>query len=120
MIRIIKAIFTIAVITMLAPVALACDYPERVSIPKGKSASKEEMVAGQRGVKKFMADMEVYLACIEEEDEQNRAGIEEPDPIVEAQRDEMLVKKHNAAVDDMEKVAAAFNEEVRAYKAQGN
>lgn len=120
MIRFIKAICILATVTILAPVALACDYPERVSIPKGNSASKEEMVAGQRGVKKFMADMEAYLACIEEEDEQNRAGIEEPDPIVEAQRDEMLVKKHNAAVEDMEKVAAAFNEEVRAYKAKGD
>ncbi len=120
MIRFIKAICSIAVVTILAPVALACDYPERISIPNGNSASKEEMVAGQKGVKKFMADMEIYLDCINEEDEQNRAGIEEPDPIVEAQRDEMLVKKHNAAVDDMEKVAAAFNEEVRDYKAQGD
>jgi len=33
-----------------------------------------------------------------------------------AQREEMLVKKHNAAVEDMEKVAARFNEEVRDYK----
>lgn len=119
MIRFITAICTIVVLSS-APLALACDYPERVSIPNGKNASKDEMVAGQRGVKKFMADMEAYLACIEEEDEQNRAGIEEPDPIVEAQRDEMLVKKHNAAVEDMEKVAAAFNEEVRAYKNRGD
>jgi hypothetical protein len=119
MIRFIKASCTIAVI-FWGPLALACDYPERTSIPNGNTATKDEMVAGQKGVKKFMADMETYLACIEEEDAQNRAGIEEPDPIVEAQRDEMLVKKHNAAVEDMEKVAAAFNEEVRAYKAQGD
>lgn len=102
----------------IAPVALACDYPEHTTIPNGKSATKDEMVAGQRGVKKFMADMEEYLACIEEEDKQDRAGIEEPDPIVDAQRDEMLVKKHNAAVEDMEKVAAQFNDEVRTYKAR--
>ena len=119
MIKFIKASCTIAVI-IFAPAALACDYPERVEMPHGNSASKDEMVAGQRGVKKFMADMEVYLACIEEEDKENRAGIEEPDPIVEAQRDEMLVKKHNAAVDDMETVAAAFNEEVRVYKARSD
>ena len=117
MIRIIEASCIIAVI-IFAPTALACDYPQRISIPNGSSATKDEMVAGQRGVKKFMADMEEYLACIEEEDKRNRAGIEEPDPIVEAQRDEMLVKKHNAAVDDMEKIAAKFNEEVRTYKAR--
>lgn len=118
MFKFIEAGSTIAII-LFAPAVLACDYPERVSIPNGNSATKEEMVAGQKGVKKYMADMEAYLACIEEEDEQRRAGIEEPDPIVEAQRDEMIVKKHNAAVEEMERVAAHFNEEVRAYKAQG-
>ena len=115
MIKLIKASCTIAVI-IFAPTALACDYPQRIEIPNGSSATKDEMVAGQSGVKKFMADMEKYLKCIEDEDNRNRAGIEEPDPIVEAQRDEMLVKKHNAAVEDMEKVAALFNDEVRSYK----
>jgi hypothetical protein len=117
MIRFIKASCTLAVI-FFAPAALACDYPERVNVPNGSDATKDEMVTGQRGVKKFMADMETYLACIEEEDKRVRAGIEEPDLIVDAQRDEMLVKKHNAAVEDMEKVAAEFNEEVRTYKAR--
>ncbi len=115
MTKFIKASCSIAVI-IFAPAALACDYPERITIPNGSDATKDEMVSGQRGVKKFMADMEIYLTCIEEEDKQNRAGIEDPDPIVEAQRDEMLIKKHNAAVDDMETVAARFNEEVRSYK----
>ena len=117
MIRLIKASCTIAVI-IFVPAALACDYPQRISIPSGSSATKDEMVAVQKDVKKFMAAIEEYLACIEDEDEQNRAGIEEPDLMVEAQRDEMLIKKHNAAVDDMEKVAARFNEEVRSYKAR--
>ena len=115
MIKLIRASCTITVI-LFAPIALACDYPEHTTIPNGNNATKEEMIVGQRGVKKFMADMEDYLACIEEEDKLDRAGIEQPDPIVEAQRDEMLFKKHNAAVEDMEKVAARFNEEVRTYK----
>ncbi len=117
MIRFIKASYVIAII-IFAPAALACDYPQRLSIPNGSNATKDEMIAGQKAVKKFMADMEEYLACIEDEDKQNRAGIEEPDPIVEAQRDEMLVKKHNAAIEDMEKIAAQFNEQVRSYKAR--
>ena len=117
MTRFIKVTCTIAAI-IFAPAALACDYPNRITIPNGSSASKDEMVTGQRGVKKFMADMEAYISCIEEEDKKVRAGIEEPDPIVEAQRDEMLIKKHNAAVEDMEKIAAQFNEEVRTYKAR--
>lgn len=117
MIRFTKATCTIAAI-LFVPAALACEYPERASIPNGNDATKEEMIAGQRSVKQYMADMEAYLACIQEEDDQARAAIEDPDPIVEAQREEMLVKKHNAAVEEMEKVAAEFNEEVRAYKAR--
>ena len=117
MIRLIKASCTLAVITF-APLALACDYPERVSIPNGTVATKDEMVAGQRGVKKYMLDMEEYLDCIAEDDEKLRAGIENPDLLVEAQRDEMLVKKHNAAVEEMEKLAADYNEAVRTYKAR--
>ncbi len=46
------------------------------------------------------------------------AGIEDPDLLVEAQRDEMLVKKHNAAVEEMEILAADYNEAVRTYKAR--
>lgn len=118
MIRLINASCLFAIVILSGPAVLACDYPERVPIPNGSTATKEEMVAGSQGVKKFMADMEEYLACIDDEDKQTRAAIDEPDAIVTAQRDEMLVKKHNAAVDDMEKVAAAFNEEVRVYKAR--
>lgn len=117
MIRFIKASSMIAVI-LFVPAALACDYPQRVSIPNGSSATKDEMVAGQKGVKKFMADMEEYLACIDDEDKQDRADIEEPDLIAEAQRDEMLFKKHNAAIEDMETIAAQFNEQVRSYKSR--
>jgi len=62
--------------------AQACDYPERVTIPNGSVATKDEMVATQRGVKKYMAYMEAYLACIAEEDWQLRAGFEDPDPLV--------------------------------------
>ncbi len=117
MIRLIKASFALAVI-IFAPIALACDYPKRVSIPNGTVATKDEMVAGQGNVKKYMVVMDEYLACIAEKDEQIRAGIKDPDLLVEAQRDEMLVKKHNAAVDEMEKLAADYNEAVRAYKAR--
>ncbi len=90
MIKFVIASCTIAVF-VFSPAALACDYPERISVPNGSSATKDEMVSGQRSVKKFMADMEEYLECIEEEDKLDRAGIEERDPIVDAQRDEILV-----------------------------
>ena len=54
----------------IAQGALACEYPQRVDMPDGASATKDEMIAGQRDVKKYMANMETYLACIEAEEAQ--------------------------------------------------
>lgn len=99
---------------------LACDYPAKVSIPNGSTATQEEMIEGQRGVKKYVADMEAYLECIVEEEKAARAEIEDLQPEAEQQREEMLTKKYNAAVDEMEQVAAKFNAEVQTYKARGN
>ena len=75
-------------------------------------------MAGQKAVKKYVADMEVYLDCIVEEEKLARISMDDLTPEVEQQREEMLNKKYNAGVDDMEKIAAAFNTEVQAYKAK--
>ena len=98
--------------------ALACDYPDRVRIPNGTTAAKEEMIDGQRGVKAYMAEMDVYLECIVDEEKTAMAAIESISPEDEQQREEMLSKKYNAAVDEMERLAAQFNVEVQAYRAK--
>ena len=98
--------------------ALACDYPTRVLVPNGNTATKEEMVVGQRGVKKYVADMEVYLACIIEEEKEARDSMGALEADIEQEREDMLNRKYNAAVDEMERLAAQFNSEVQAYKAK--
>lgn len=102
----------------VAQSALACDYPQRIVIPNGTTATKDDMLEGQRGVKKFVADIEVYLECIVEEEKTARAGMEELSAEDEQQREDALNKKYNAAVDEMERVAAQFNVEVQAYRAK--
>ncbi|MDX1515835.1 MAG: hypothetical protein R3288_03290 [Woeseiaceae bacterium] len=106
-------------LAMLLPAAHACDYPERADIPNGGSATKEQMLEGQRSVKAFMAAMEEYLDCIEAEEARTIESMPDISEEERANRQAALTKKHNAAVDDMELVAARFNEAVRAYKAQG-
>ena len=101
-------------------VGLACDYPTKASIPNGSTASQEEMIEGQRGVKKYVADMEAYLECIVEEEKAARAAMEDLQPEDEQQREEMLTKKYNAAVEEMEQAAAKFNVEVQTYKSRSN
>lgn len=98
--------------------ALACDYPDRIKIPNGTTATKEDMLEGQRGVKKFVAAIEVYLECIVDEEKMARAAIVVISAEDEQQREDLLNKKYNAAVDEMERLAAQFNVEVQAYKAK--
>lgn len=113
----IKIICTFSVL-FAAQSTIACDYPDRVMIPNGGTATKEDMLEGQRGVKKYVADMEIYLECIVEEEKVARAAMEDLQPEDEQQREEAINKKYNAAVDEMERVAAQFNAEVQAYRAR--
>lgn len=95
-----------------------CVYPARVDIPDGAQATKDEMIQGQRAIKGYMEAMNAYLDCI---DEETRAAVEEGEaPEVTAERERLLGQKHNAAVDEMETLAAEFNAQVRAYKARGD
>ena len=95
-----------------------CKYPARVEIPNGSQATQDEMVAGQRAIKSYMEAMNAYLDCIELE---TRAAIEEGEATeVTAERERLLNQKHNAAVDEMESLAADFNAQVRAWKARSN
>lgn len=96
--------------------ALACDYPQRIDVPIGATATKDDMIAGQKGVKTYMAAMEEYLACIEDEEAQAVLGLGDVDKDAKRQREEMFNKKYNAAVEEMNLVAEEFNVQVRAYK----
>lgn len=101
---------------LTAPAVFACDYPAKVNIPSGVIATKEDMLQGQRDVKKYVTDMEAYLECIVAEEKIARSNMDGLQPEDEQQREDMLNKKYNAAVDEMETVAAAFNTEVQAYR----
>lgn len=115
-----KKIISATAVLFFAQAGFACEYPQNVSVVSGATATKEEMIATQAAVKKYVADMEVYLACIVDEEKNARALMSDLELEEEQQREEMLTKKYNAAVEQMEKVAAEFNSEVQAYKARDN
>ena len=112
--RLISATFLL----VLAPAAFACDYPARVAVPDGGTATKEDMLAGQREVKEFVTDMELYLECIVQEEKESLQRADSMEPEEEQLREDLLNKKYNAAVDDMEIVAANFNAAVQSYREQ--
>jgi len=118
MIRFSQALL-VAALVLGAPCALACDYPARTDVPNGNSATKDQMIQGQRDVKSYMAAMEEYLACIESAEQDTVAGGDDLDKEQKQQRIAMFNKKYNAAVEEMNLIAEQFNTQVRAYKDRG-
>lgn len=111
-----KTVFISICLLFTAQTSLACEYPsERVKIPSGSTTSKEELLAAQKGVKVYMTSLATYRDCIVEEEKLSRLAMEDLAPEVEQQREELLNKKYNAAVEDEERVAAEFNSAVQDY-----
>jgi hypothetical protein len=90
--------------------AWACENPAVVTIPDGKSSTMEQMLAAQAQVKAYQAAMNEFLACIDSELEAE--GEQAPEDFKS-----LMVSRHNAAVAEMEGVAAAFNDQIKAYRA---
>jgi hypothetical protein len=75
--------------------AFACDRPTApTSIPDGKTAAMEEMMAAKKVIDAFKTSMEEYLAC------------------------EKSAAKLDAAQAELLKVADKFNAQVRAFKSK--
>jgi len=78
------------------PAFAGCNRPRApASIPDGKTAAMEEMMAAKKSVDAFKKGMEEYMSC------------------------ERIVSKVNDAQAELEKVADNFNQQVRAFKAKG-
>lgn len=92
-----------------ASVGLACDYPPLVAVPEGASATIDEMVAAQQSVRTYMEAMDAYLNCVN--DELQTAGDDAPEEFKA-----IMVSRHNAAVEEMEMVAASFNDQIAAFR----
>lgn len=102
----------IAVAGLLAFSTYACDSPSVVAVPDGARTTTDELLEVQTRVQAYMAAMEEYLACLDQQIEDAR-GPEDSPP----ENMQLLINRYNAAVDEMEAVAASFNEQVRAHRA---
>ena len=98
--------------------ALACDYPERPAIPDGNTATKDELLAAKGAIQEFMAAVDGYLQCIENEEQSAIAALDNPSPEEIQRRDEMLNKKFDAANDEKALLGEQFNQQIRLYNAK--
>ena len=115
-----KVIRAVAATVLFAAPAfgLACEYPERPTLPDGSAASKDEMISAQRAVKAFLASVDEYLNCIEQEEEDAIAAMDNPDEETIKRRDELLSKRFDAANEEKFLFGEKWNQQVRAYNAQ--
>lgn len=90
--------------------AAACENPPAVDIPDGKTSTMQQMLAAQAEVKAYQAAMNEFLACIDSE-------LEAEGELAPEEFKSLMVSRHNVAVAEMEGVAAAFNDQIKAYRA---
>jgi len=111
--------FAALVACLAAGIAQAtCIYPRAPEqIPDGKTATYEEMVAGQKSVQQFNEDVTAYNACLDMEMlSLEQSGQFDANRLLELRV--MQAKKNNAAVDEVQAVADQFNEQLRIFKAR--
>lgn len=105
---------------LAGPIMAACPVPANsVSIPNGSKASKDDMVAAQKAVKAYDADVKSYIECLKkDQDAEIAAGGEKMTDEQKAKVAARYVDKQNNEVDKLQKVADKFNAELKAYKAK--
>ena len=96
---------------MTAELRAMCAPPGVPALPDGASVGESEMVASQRQVREFVGAGETYLACLARiiDDDDRSGGLRNA-----------AVEEHNRMVAAMEEIAAAFNEQIRIFRARGN
>jgi len=110
MIRLSIVVVAISVLASGTAVAQSeCERPAATVIPDGASATLEEMLEAQTGVRGFLEAMEGYLDCMNARIES--ANEETPPETVNG-----WIELYNAAVAEMEALATRFNEERVAYQ----
>jgi cyclophilin family peptidyl-prolyl cis-trans isomerase len=88
-----------------------CPPPAAPAVPDGGTANLDEMMAGQKKIKEFVAAGDTYLACLTEIIDDTERPIEQRNA---------AVAEHNRMVDAMQQSAAVFNEQIHKFKARGN
>jgi hypothetical protein len=97
-----------------------CPYPAAPDkLPDGASATLQDMLAGQKAVADYNKSVNEYVSCIDKEvDDAITKGGDKIKPEQKADMQRVETQKHNAAIDQLQKVADRFNEQVKVFKAK--
>jgi hypothetical protein len=91
-----------------------CPYPKAPTVmPDGKTASEAEMIEAMKAFKAYNEEVNSFGACLDQETKTKAAGTAQI-----MQLKTLQMKKHNAAIDELQAKAKVFNEQVRIYKSR--
>ncbi len=111
-----------------------CGSPSAPKLPDGAVSTLEDMLAGQKAMKAFQAEVVQYRACLVGIDEEVGDDLSAAQATIDAKLDEMrqlvleaddeaktaheaMLAKYNAAVDSEAAIAGEVNIEIREHKA---
>jgi multidrug resistance efflux pump len=96
-------LITVLASGLMVPAAFAaCEQGDPPEMPDGATASEAQMADAVRAVKGYIAATEEYQACL----------------TAEGRRGKMDIDNYNKSTDRMEKLAANFNRQLKAYKSR--
>jgi hypothetical protein len=91
-----------------------CAFPKApATIPDGKTATEDEMLAAMTAFKSYNDDVVKFGKCLEDEMKDRAVGTAQL-----MQLKTMQAKKLNTAVEELQEKAKLFNEQVRIFKAR--
>jgi hypothetical protein len=82
-------------------------------VPDGKTASEADMIEAMKAFKAYNEEVTAFGSCLDQETKSKAAGTAQL-----MQLKTLQMKKHNAAVDELQAKAKLFNEQVRLFKAR--
>jgi|SRR5579871_994635 len=93
-----------------------CTAPDvPVQIPRGSTATRDQMIAAQHAVKAYDTAVKVYGDCLQRDlDAKTASGGDKQKLQAEYSR------LNNAEVDRLQRLASKFNDELRAFKAKNS
>lgn len=123
--KILSSLAIVAALAITGSAHAACTYPDAPKkLPRGKTATLEEMMAAQKSVKEFDLAINEYVGCLQAESDAAVAQVtqRQSDPKkAEEEKNKLvrvLIKKQNAAIDADKALAERFNEQLKIFKAR--
>ena len=100
-----------------ASVADDCTAPQTPALPDAKTASEEQMLAGQKAIKEFQAANSAFRACLEP-----KLSAAELESISDSESEKidatlkLLNEDYNNSVSEEEALAESWSSKLREYK----